>query len=128
MKIILGERIVKGNMVDYPYDYGIIENAIPTEKKMQLRKEFPKDNFHISERKMGHDKTYKHCGRHLIVPGENKAWKSEKLTQTWKDLVSDLLSDEYRKAIEKLTGQDLSEHVIGADLWRFEPGDRKSVV
>jgi hypothetical protein len=86
-------------------------------------KTYPKDHFHYSTRKMGHDKTYKHCGRPLIVPGEKEPFHAERLAPLWHDLCQDLLSDEYRNALEELIGVSLKNHIVGVDFWRFDPGD-----
>jgi len=115
-------KIKQGTLADYPFQTAVFYDLIDENTMETLRKEYPKDNFILYERRMGHDKTYKQCGRHLIVPGENHAYKEEMLSETWLAFVQDLLSDDYREATERLIGQSLKNAYIGVDLWRFDPG------
>lgn len=106
-----------------PYPNTAISYAIPEDKMEELRKTFPKDNFYTYYRKMGHDKTYKLRGRHLILPGKSEPEFTERLSKEWKMLCDDLLSVEYRDTIGKLIEKDLSNCYLGVDLWRSNPGD-----
>lgn len=107
---------------EYPFQTAAFNNLISDEKLERMRVEYPKDNFIMYERKMGHDKTYKQCGRHFIVPGETRPYKEEELSDIWHELFDDLMSKEYREAMEELMGRSLKDSYIGVDFWRFDPG------
>lgn len=114
-------KIKTGELAKYPFQTAAFYDLIERDTMETLRREYPKDNFIMYERRMGHDKTYKQCGRHLIIPGEKKPYKEDLLTETWRTFCADLLSDEYRDAMESLIGQSLKDSYIGVDLWRFDP-------
>lgn len=116
------KKIKEGKLEKYPFQTAAFTDLIDVETIEKLRQEYPKDNFIMYERRMGHDKTYKQCGRHLIIPGENSPYKEEMLTETWRTFCEDLLSKEYREAMECLIGQSLKNAYLGVDLWRFDPG------
>ena len=115
-------KLSSGKLNAYPFQTAAFENLVPIEKIECMRTEYPKDNFIMYERKMGHDKTYKQCGRHFIVPGDNKIYKGEELSDIWHELFEDLHSVEYREAMESLIGVSLKNAYLGADFWRFDPG------
>lgn len=111
-----------GDLDDYPFQTVVFYDLIDMVTMDTLRREYPKDNFIMNERKMGHDKTYKQCFRHLILPGEDHAYEEENLSEAWKELVYELLSPDYREAIAELTHQSLDNAFLGVDLLRFDPG------
>ena len=116
------EKLRKGQLNAYPFQTAAFTELVSPEKIERMRVEYPKDNFILYERKMGHDKTYKQCGRHFIVPGEDGIYKGEELSSIWHELYHDLTSQQYREAMEELTGVSLKNAYLGADFWRFDPG------
>ena len=112
------ETIRKTPMLYTPYPNTSISYAIYKDKVDSLRETFPKDHYKFYSRKMGHDKTYKLCGRHLIVPGRNEPEYPAELSIEWQQLCKELFSQEYRDAISDLIKVDLSNTYLGVDLWR----------
>lgn len=114
--------IANAKLSEYPYRSAAFEDIIPYEKMERLRSTFPKDNFIMYERRMGHDKTYKLCGRHFIIPGEDRPYIEKELSNEWLEMFDVLMGKEYQKAMEQLVGISLKNSYIGVDFWRFDPG------
>ena len=117
------KKISRAQMQYTPYPNTSISYAIFKDKVDELRKTFPKDHYVFHSRKMGHDKTYKLCGRPLIAVGIKEPVYSNYLSHEWQVYCGELLSPEYRDSISELIKIDLTRCFLGVDLWRFNPGD-----
>jgi hypothetical protein len=116
-------RIHQATLKTEPYRWAFIDQLFLTEHGRQLAATFPCDKF---KKVAGYDgeKGFEYFSRSLIHMGAGVPSHSEGLSPSWRELAADLLSDEYRNAVSRLTGRDLSQALLevnaihyGSNCW-----------
>jgi hypothetical protein len=104
-----------------PYRWGFLDGLFSPEDALKLARSFPRDRF---RRVAGHDgeKGYEYLSRSLVHMGARTPTAPEGLSPAWRALAADLLSDEYRDAVARATGLDLSDALMEVNAIRFGPG------
>jgi len=126
------QSLENGKLKYDPYENAFVDEFIPYDIMEELRVTFPKDNFRYFTRqkelddfytsKGFEDKHYVMCGRPLVRAGEQDIYLPENIPPIWREFGKDLLTDEYKVAMSKLTGLDLRNCAVQVDLWRYHPG------
>lgn len=91
------------------------------EAAARLAEAFPEEGFKWFCRPEG-PKQFRYWGRFLIQPDATAVHDPRELNAEWLDFAGELLSADYRAAVGKAIGTDLSDAVMEATFWRYEPG------
>jgi len=102
-----------------PYTYAVIDGLFPSERAHALAATFPTDHYRIVGG--GEGKRYRYDARPLIAFGRSEILFPGSLSPIWRTLVNDLASPEYRAALSRLTGIDLSDAPLEVNLFHYGP-------
>lgn len=107
---------------DTPWRWGYLDRIwSATGDAAGLAADFPAAGFTWFCRTEG-PKRFRYWGRFLIQPGATTVHDPHELGAGWPDFASELLSAEYRAALGSAIEEDLSDAVMEATFWRYEPG------
>ena len=109
------DAIRKGNMFRSPFQWGLIEDALPPESAMALSRDFPRGGFQYRTHKLG-----RFCRRPLFVLPDNQMPDIANLPTEFCQLAAELNSPEYRQALSDLISVDLAQAPIEASFWRYD--------
>ena len=114
-------RILAQKLADRPYRWAAINGMFGHQDAVALAAHFPVDHF---KNVVGHDgeKGYEYRARALIHLGAATPSYVEELSAEWRELAADLLLPEYRDAITKITGIDLSTALLEVNVTQYGPG------
>jgi Rps23 Pro-64 3,4-dihydroxylase Tpa1-like proline 4-hydroxylase len=114
-------RIAQQRMETKPYQWVFIDRLFSTEDAALLAASFPRDKF---KKVKGYDgeKRYEYMSRSLIHMGAAVPTHAEGLSPAWRALASDLLSPEYRSALARITGRDLTSALMEVNVVHYGPG------
>ena len=107
---------------DTPWRWGYLDQIWSSEEAARsLAGEFPRAGFTWFCQREG-PKRFRYWGRFLIEPDAATVHDPDELGAGWLGFARELLSADYRAAVGKAIGADLSEAVMEATFWRYEPG------
>jgi hypothetical protein len=104
-----------------PYRWAAIANLFNPDDAARLAATYPCDHFKLVAG-YGGEKDYEYEARALIGMGEDAIAFPDDLSDAWRALASDLLSLEYRAAMTALTGCDLMQAPMEANVFHYGPG------
>ena len=114
-------RIAQQRMETKPYQWAFINQLFASEDAAALAESFPCDQF---KKVAGYDKEkgYEYMARSLVHMGAAVPSHVEGLSPAWRALAGDLLSAEYRSALTRITGRDLTSALMEVNVVHYGPG------
>jgi hypothetical protein len=114
-------EIAQQKMESEPYQWAFIDRLFSAEDAARLAASFPCDKF---KKVAGHDreKGYQYMSRSLIHLGAASPSYPEGLGPAWLAVAGDLLSAEYRSALTRITGRDLTLALMEVNVVHYGPG------
>jgi SM-20-related protein len=115
------QHLAAQTMQHEPFRWAFIDGLFSSADAAALSATFPRDMFKTVK---GHDgeKDYEYMSRSLIHMGADEPTHSDGLSPAWRTLAADLLSDEYRAALSRLTGCDLISAPMEVNVVHYGPG------
>jgi Polysaccharide pyruvyl transferase/2OG-Fe(II) oxygenase superfamily len=114
-------RLEQGKLATQPYEWTFV-NGLYSERDAKLLADYyPTDNFKTVRGYDG-EKSYEYEARALIKMWDTEPFQAEQLTDTWRRLANSLMSPNYRAAMSRLTGRDLSNASMEAYVCHYGPG------
>jgi len=104
-----------------PFRWAEISDLYSAQDCASLAQTYPSDHFRTIEA-YGGEKDYRYDARSLVPMGENRISRPEHLSPSWVRFAQDLISDNYRNAMSSLTGIDLSNFPMEANLYHYGSG------
>ena len=104
-----------------PYSWAKVDNLYSPEDAAALASTYPRDHFKTLEGKDA-EKEYLYDARSLLGLGATTVSYPGELSDAWRKLAHDLLSPGYRAAMSQLTGYDLTEAPVEANVYHYGPG------
>jgi hypothetical protein len=104
-----------------PFDWAFMDNLYAPNDAADLAATYPTDHFKTVNGYDG-EKGYSYESRCLVGMGSPTPSFPEGLSPAWRQLANDLVSPGYREAMSQLTGRDLSQFAIEANVFHFGPG------
>jgi Rps23 Pro-64 3,4-dihydroxylase Tpa1-like proline 4-hydroxylase len=101
-----------------PYRWALVDHLFAPADAESLVEMFPRDHFKTVKGYDG-EKGYEYEARSLIHMGAKAATFVESLSPAWRRLVEALLSIEYREAMSRFTGIDLSSLPLEANAFHY---------
>lgn len=105
-------------MQSEPYEWAFIDGLFSSTDAPSLAATYPSDNFKTVRGNDG-EKGYEYEVRSLIHMGAAEPSHAARLAPVWRELASSLLSMQYRQAMSGLTGRDLGELDIEANIFHY---------
>lgn len=115
------ERIAQHRLETDPYRWAAIDNLFSPEDSAALAASFPCDHFKLVAG-YGGEKDYEYEARALIGMEADAVSYPEELSDAWRGLAEDMLSPDYRAAISRLTGCDLTDALLEVNVFHYGPG------
>lgn len=105
-----------------PYQWASVGGLLDLDAAGEFRDVFPSEGFFPNE---GHDgeKSYRHRMRPLLTQGADRCAPSAPPEEVWHRLVAELLAPEFRIAMGRMLGADVSRCGVEASLFRYGAGD-----
>jgi SM-20-related protein len=115
------KQIERGALSTQPYEWAFVGDLFAPQDAASLVASFPRDNFKTV---YGYDaeKGFEYEARALVGMGADAASNSRDLSPAWRRLADDLLSNEYRAALSRLTGLDLNSLPMEVNVFHYGPG------
>lgn len=115
------DEIRRRRLESDPYEWGAIKNLFLADDAQRLAASYPCDHFKLVAAHGG-EKDYEYEARALIGMGADVVAHVRDLSDAWRSLAMDLLSSEYRDAMSRLTGCDLAEAPMEANVFHYGCG------
>jgi SM-20-related protein len=107
---------------DTPWRWAYLDTVWSApETAARLSADFPDAGFKWFCRDTG-PKRFRYWGRFLLQPDSGRVHDPGELAPGWLDFADVLLSADYRRSLSKAIDIDLSDAVMEATFWRYEPG------
>jgi len=115
------DRIATRNLELEPFEWAPVSGLFAPEDAADLASTYPCDHCKTVN---GYDneKGYVYDVRSLIHMGAGRATHPESLSPAWRALATDLLSAEYRSAVGRLSGRDLTGFPLEVNLFHYGQG------
>jgi 2OG-Fe(II) oxygenase superfamily len=117
-RMINFERFRPELLSSQPYRWAFVDQLFSPADALDLVKTFPRDHFKIVKGYDG-EKGYEYEARSLVMMGANVPSRPEYLSSSWRQLAEDLLSEDYRQAMSRLTGTDLSKLPLEINVFHY---------
>lgn len=114
-------KISTSRLKTSPFLWTEISGLYSPQDCASLAQTYPLDHFRTIEA-YGGEKDYRYDARSLVPMGEQTVSRPEYLSPAWRQFAQDLISDDYRKAMSELTGMDLSDFPMEANLYHYGSG------
>src|SRR4029079_5411498 len=101
-----------------PYRWALVDQLFAPADARALVETFPRDHFKTVQGYDG-EKGYQYEARSLIAMGAAAPAQDECLRPAWRTLAQDLLSVDYREIMSNLTGLQLAELPIEANVFHY---------
>ncbi|WP_329571325.1 2OG-Fe(II) oxygenase [Kitasatospora sp. NBC_01266] len=108
-----------------PYPHAVVEHSFGSDALARgLREEFAAAGFVRNERQYAEagGKRYLMYNRYVVKDGKPVPESLASLSETWQQLITEILGDPYRAALGALTGVDLDGCALEARLDRYTQG------
>ncbi|WP_437658917.1 2OG-Fe(II) oxygenase [Sorangium sp. So ce1182] len=105
-----------------PFSWCSIDGLMSSEALRDLSSTFPTSGFREMARDTGSNKTYRFAKRPLLPLGADRPHGEEELSDAWRELIQELRSPEYRRAIEAVSGRRLDPALMEININRSGPG------
>jgi hypothetical protein len=115
------QRIAAQKMETTPYQWVFVDRLFSTTDAARLAASFPEDKF---KKVAGDDgeKSFEYQSRSLVHMGAASPSDIEGLSPAWRELAADLLSPEYRSALKRISGLELTSKPLEVNVIRYGPG------
>ncbi|GAA6619127.1 2OG-Fe(II) oxygenase family protein [Scytonema sp. NUACC26] len=126
--------IQNGTMQEIPYKWVVFENLLDKQTQTELIKTFPTKHFQEYSGKSHPSlleeyyaeytyKDYQFFRRYVFYEKDGKGFQhTADLSEVWQKLLEELLTPDYRSAIEQLSGVNLKNHSLEIRFFRDRPG------
>jgi len=114
-------QILNGRLNTSPFRWTEISGLYTPQDGTLLAQTYPTDHFRTIEA-YGGEKDYRYDARALVPMGEKTISRPEYLSPAWRQFAQDLISADYRQAMSVLTGMDLSDFPMEANLYHYGSG------
>lgn len=114
-------RIASYQLESQPYHWAVIDGLFEPPDAAALATTYPRDHFKRLADYAG-EKDFEYEARALIGMGETTVSRPEELSDAWQALALDFLSSNYRAAMSRLTGTDLSNALLEVNVFHYPPG------
>jgi len=104
-----------------PYRWAFLNGLFSAADAAELSTTFPRDRFKTVAGFDG-EKSYRYRSRSLVHMGTTSHTDPEGLSPAWQQLAADLLSPEYRSAVEALSGLTLEQSPMEVNVLHYGPG------
>lgn len=111
-------RITPAALAVEPYRWAFVDRLFSPADAAALAASFPRDHFKTVKGYDG-EKGYEYEARALIGMNAAEPSRAEFLSPAWRRLAEDLLSPEYRRAMSRLTGMNLAELWLEANVFHY---------
>jgi len=111
-------RLSQQKLSTEPYHWAFIDQLFSPSNCEVLVENFPRDHFKTVTGYDG-EKGFQYEARSLIAMGAAAPARVQFLSQAWRDLAQDLLSAEYREVMSRLTGLQLADLPIEANVFHY---------
>ncbi|MBI5157020.1 MAG: 2OG-Fe(II) oxygenase [Acidimicrobiia bacterium] len=105
----------------HPFEWAHVTGLFSPHDADALASSYPRDNFKTIAGYDG-EKGYEYEARSLIHMGAETPSHGEGLSPAWLQLAHDLMSAEYRSAMSRLAGRDLSDALTEVNVFHYTPG------
>ena len=114
-------RIERSTLSTEPYEWAFIGDLFAPQNAAALVESYPRACFKTVK---GYDqeKGYEYEARALVPMGGEAASHADGLSPAWRRLADDLLSHDYRAALTRLTGRDLTPLQMEANIFHYGAG------
>lgn len=114
-------RMERSTLSTEPYEWAYVGELFAPHEAAMLATSFPRDHFKTV---VGYDgeKGYEYEARALIAMGANAPSHAEDLSPAWRRLAECLLLPDYRGAVSRLSGRDLSSLTMEVNVFHYGPG------
>lgn len=102
-----------------PYDHAVVTGLFEPAVAQALAATFPADHYRIVSG--GAEKLYRYDARPLVAFGRDEVLYAENLSPQWRTLAEELASSDYREALGRLSGLDLSDAPFEANVFQYGP-------
>lgn len=101
-----------------PYQWAFIGGLFSAEDSAALARTFPRDHFKVVG---GYDdeKGFQYEARSLVGMGASAPTEAARLSEGWRRFTAELLSEEYRAALSRMTGVDVSGLPMEANVSHY---------
>jgi lipopolysaccharide transport system ATP-binding protein len=114
-------RLDSHRMENAPYRWALIDRIFSAGDGAALAASFPRDKYRKVAGNDG-EKSYFYHARSLVHMGASAPSHPDGLSPAWRALAADLLSDDYRAAVARTTGLDLSSALMEVNVISYGPG------
>lgn len=114
-------RLEEETLEKDPFEWKFIDGLFTSGDAAALAGSFPLDKFKDVKGYDG-EKSYVYASRSLIHMGATSLSHANGLSPAWREFGNDLLSPEYRAAMTRLTGRDLSLTPLEVNVVHYGPG------
>jgi Polysaccharide pyruvyl transferase/2OG-Fe(II) oxygenase superfamily len=104
-----------------PFQWALVEQAIPPADAELLLAEFPAEDFWVISDDDG-EKSYTYAARPLVTIGSDRPAALSLPSPAWDQLAQSLLSPEHRATLSDLIGRSLDDALMEASVWRWDAG------
>jgi hypothetical protein len=111
-------RLTPQALSSEPYRWAFVDRLFSPTDCAALVKTFPRDHFKTVEGYDG-EKGYHYEARSLIAMGADAPTHAQFLSPAWQRLAEDLLSPDYRESMSLLTGVELADLPIEANVFHY---------
>jgi SM-20-related protein len=111
-------RLTPQTLSSEPYRWAFIDGLFSPADASALVESFPRDHFKTVAGYDG-EKGYVYEARALIPMGANRVSRAEHLSPVWRRLAEALLSPSYRAALTRLTGVEMAELPMEANVFHY---------
>ena len=112
------ERFSPELLSSQPYRWAFVDQLFSATDAKDLVKTFPRDHFKTVKGYDG-EKGYEYEARSLVMMGATVPSRPEYLSPSWRQLAEDLLSEDYRQAMSRLTGMDLGKLPVEINVFHY---------
>jgi SM-20-related protein len=115
------DSIAQSKLLTEPYCWAEVDGLFSPEDAAALAGSFPSDHFK-TEGGQDKERGWAYEARELLAMGVSDPSFPESLNPAWRQLAMDLASAGYREAMSTLTGLDLREVPVEANVFHYGPG------
>ncbi len=115
------DSLRKGRLETEPYRWAAIDGLFRPADAELLARSFPSDHYKLVSG-YGGEKDYEYEARELIPMNVGTISNASDLSDAWRSLAEDFLSNSYRAALSELSGCNLSIAPLEVNVFHYGPG------